>query len=133
MTTPFMVFNVMYTICEGPKLDAYRSQSVMRANCQHDSIHRHKEFLLLKNCNIVDHTQAKILVNSIFQWAHLPIILNLIHYHCTIYNIQCHLSFRITQCSMCLFYISFNYQQRFDGLFEHCRTLASLLGKKTHQ
>ena len=26
--TPFTVFSVTYTICEGPKLDAYMSQSV---------------------------------------------------------------------------------------------------------
>ena len=38
LTTLFMVFSVLYIICEGPKLDAYRSQSVMSANCQYDII-----------------------------------------------------------------------------------------------
>ena len=37
-----VVFSVMYTICEGPNLDAYTSQSVMSGNCQHDIIHEHK-------------------------------------------------------------------------------------------
>ena len=32
-TTPFMVFNDMRTICEGPKLYPYKSQSVTSANC----------------------------------------------------------------------------------------------------
>ena len=30
--TPFMVFSVMYTFCEGPILDACKSQSVTSAN-----------------------------------------------------------------------------------------------------
>jgi hypothetical protein len=41
-STPFMVLSVMCTLCKGPKLDAYRSQSVMPANCQYDSIRQHK-------------------------------------------------------------------------------------------
>ena len=41
-STPFMVFSITYIIYEGPKLDAQRSQSVMPANCQYDSIHQHK-------------------------------------------------------------------------------------------
>ena len=41
-TTPFMVFNVTYTICEGHKLDAWRSQSVTPTNSQHDSLRQHK-------------------------------------------------------------------------------------------
>ena len=31
--TPFIVFGVTYTICEGPKLDALRSQSVTSTYC----------------------------------------------------------------------------------------------------
>ena len=41
-TTPFMVFSVMYAICEGFELDAYMSQSVMPANCRYDFIRQHK-------------------------------------------------------------------------------------------
>ena len=37
-----MVFSVMYLICEGPKLDAKRSQIVMPANCLYDSSFQHK-------------------------------------------------------------------------------------------
>ena len=40
--TPFMVFSVAYTLYEGPKLDASRSQSVTPTNCQYDPIHQHK-------------------------------------------------------------------------------------------
>ena len=29
-----MVFSIMYTICEGPKLDVYKSQCVMSVNYQ---------------------------------------------------------------------------------------------------
>ena len=41
-TTPFMVFSVMYAICEGFELDAYMSRSVMPANCRYDFIRQHK-------------------------------------------------------------------------------------------
>jgi hypothetical protein len=40
--TPFMVFSITHIICKGSKLDAQRSQSVMPANCQYDSI-RHRK------------------------------------------------------------------------------------------
>ena len=32
--TPFMVVNATYIICEGPKLDMYRFESVTPAYCQ---------------------------------------------------------------------------------------------------
>jgi hypothetical protein len=32
----------IYGICEGPKLDALRSQSVTPTNCQYNIIHQHK-------------------------------------------------------------------------------------------
>ena len=41
-TTPFMVFSLTYTICEGPRLDVCRSRSVTPINCQYDSIRQHK-------------------------------------------------------------------------------------------
>ena len=41
-TTLFMALSVMVTKCEGPKLDAYMSQSVMSANCQYDTTCQHK-------------------------------------------------------------------------------------------
>ena len=39
---PFMVFSVTYIVCEGPKLDILKFQSVTFANCQYDIICRHK-------------------------------------------------------------------------------------------
>ena len=39
------LFSVTYTICEGPKLDHWVSESVTPANCQYDFIHQHKQFL----------------------------------------------------------------------------------------
>ena len=41
-TTKFMVFNVTYIVCKGPKLDANRSQSVTYANCKYHTIHQNK-------------------------------------------------------------------------------------------
>ena len=41
-TTHFMVFSATHTICEGPKLDAQRSQSVMFANYQYEIICQQK-------------------------------------------------------------------------------------------
>ena len=40
--TLLMVFSVTCTICEGPRLDALRSQSVTLANCQYDFVFQHK-------------------------------------------------------------------------------------------
>ena len=37
-----MVFSVTYTIREGPKLDAYMSQSVTPTNWQYDVFYQHK-------------------------------------------------------------------------------------------
>ena len=34
-TTPFMMFSAMYTICEGPTIDAFKSRSVTSIDCQH--------------------------------------------------------------------------------------------------
>ena len=42
LTTPLMVFSVMYTICKEPKLDAQIFQSVTPTNCQHNFICQHK-------------------------------------------------------------------------------------------
>ena len=42
LTTLLMVFNVMYTICKGLKLDVQMFQSVTSANYQHVSICQHK-------------------------------------------------------------------------------------------
>ena len=36
------------TICEGPELDAQRSQRITPATCQYDTIHRHKQRLQVK-------------------------------------------------------------------------------------
>jgi len=36
--SPFMVFNVTYTIRKGHELDPYRFQSVVYANCIYDTI-----------------------------------------------------------------------------------------------
>ena len=44
-----MVFSVTCTICEGPNLDAYKSQSVTYANCHYDIIRQHKQLLLTEN------------------------------------------------------------------------------------
>ena len=41
-TTPVVAFSVTDIICERPKLDFQRSQSVMSVNCQYDTIHKHK-------------------------------------------------------------------------------------------
>ena len=40
--TMYVVFSVTYNICEGPQLDARRSQSIMFANCWYDTILQHK-------------------------------------------------------------------------------------------
>lgn len=40
-----MVVNVMHTIEQWSKLDGCRSQSVTLANCHHDNIHQHCNFL----------------------------------------------------------------------------------------
>ena len=38
ITTPFTVFRVVYTICKGPKLDAWWSPTFTSANCRYDII-----------------------------------------------------------------------------------------------
>ena len=43
-TTPVMIFSHAH-ICKGLKLDAWRSQSLATANCQHDTICQSKRFL----------------------------------------------------------------------------------------
>jgi hypothetical protein len=53
-TPPFMVFNVMYTICKGPILDAYRSLSVTSANCNIILFVMHKCFFKVKNYSHYD-------------------------------------------------------------------------------
>ena len=40
-TAPFMVFSVTYITCERPELDACMSQTVMFADYQYETIHRH--------------------------------------------------------------------------------------------
>ena len=47
-TTLLMVFSVTCTICEGPKLDAQRFQSVMPVNCQYESNCQHEYLFRVK-------------------------------------------------------------------------------------
>ena len=42
LSTLFMVCSVTYTNCKGPKIDAYKSQSVTFANCQYETICQHQ-------------------------------------------------------------------------------------------
>ena len=43
LTTLVMVPSVMYTICEGPELDALEYESVTPTNPQYESIRQHKQ------------------------------------------------------------------------------------------
>ena len=49
-STLFMIFRGTYTICEGPELDAWRSQSAIYANCRYDTMHQHKKIFEVKQC-----------------------------------------------------------------------------------
>ena len=49
-TTLFMIFRVTYNICKGPKLDAWKSQTVMFTNSKYDTICQHKQLFKDKIC-----------------------------------------------------------------------------------
>ena len=51
--TSFMVFSETYTICQGPKLDACMSQSVMSTNCHCDISCQHKKFFFFQSIYIM--------------------------------------------------------------------------------
>ena len=51
---------LVYIICKGPKLDAYRFQSVMPANCRYDSIRQHEWFFQVKKIFSLWHLEQHI-------------------------------------------------------------------------
>ena len=56
----------MYTICEGPKLDVLRYQSVMLVDCQYGTIHQHNLFLQVQSVMLVDCQYGTIHQHNLF-------------------------------------------------------------------
>jgi hypothetical protein len=82
-----MVSIIMYTICEGPKLDAWRSQSVMHDICHYDAIHQHKQLLQVKTIYIMT-----------FRVTHWILEMIILHFNIQEVNVLEHI---VAKCHLC--------------------------------